>query len=186
MTPIPSLASADIHSCVFLLLTSTFISSSADIQPHLLLTSSLQAVDSIHSVGLYCLALVPHNHLPKTPLGGIHLSETKKRFLEGSLHPVNVLMCPHTCVTNLPKPREVHSDVGPASVIVGNLVQGNRLAAAAGRDIGGLEDETGDPAGGGKKYQFIAEILRWRAGATADHTLFTLLNNRSAENCNCL
>ena len=68
-------------------------------------------------------ALVPHNHLPKTPLGGIHLSETKRRFLEGTLHPVNVLMCPHTCVTNLPKPREVHSDVGPASVIVGNLVQ---------------------------------------------------------------
>ena len=25
----------------------------------------LQAVDSIHQVGLYCLALVPHNHLPK-------------------------------------------------------------------------------------------------------------------------
>ena len=96
----------------------------------------LQAVDSIHNVGLYCLALVPHNHLPKTPLGGIHLSETKKKFLEGCLHPVNVLMCPHTCVTNLPKPREVHSDVGPASVIVGNLVQGNRLAAASGRDIG--------------------------------------------------
>lgn len=42
----------------------------------------------------------------QTPLGGIHLPETKKKFLEGSLHPANVLMCPHTCVTNLPKPRE--------------------------------------------------------------------------------
>ena len=41
---------------------------------------------------------------------------------------------------------------------------------------GGLEDDTGDT--GGKKYQFIAEILRWRATATADHTLFTLLNNK--------
>jgi hypothetical protein len=69
----------------------------------------LQAVDSIHQVGIYCLALVPPNFLPKTPLGGIHLSETKKRFMEGALHPANVLMCPHTCVTNLPKPREVHS-----------------------------------------------------------------------------
>lgn len=69
----------------------------------------LQAVDSIHQVGIYCLALVPPNYLPKTPLGGIHLSETKRRFLEGALHPANVLMCPHTCVTNLPKPREVHS-----------------------------------------------------------------------------
>lgn len=29
----------------------------------------LQAVDSIHQVGIYCLALVPPNHLPKTPLG---------------------------------------------------------------------------------------------------------------------
>lgn len=43
---------------------------------------------------------------------------------------------------------------------------------------GGLEDDTGDT--GGKKYQFIAEILRWRATATADHTLFTLLNNKGA------
>lgn len=69
----------------------------------------LQAVDSIHQVGIYCLALVPPNYLPKTPLGGIHLSESKRRFLEGTLHPANVLMCPHTCVTNLPKPREIHS-----------------------------------------------------------------------------
>uniref|UniRef100_A0A4Y0BJJ9 DMAP1-binding domain-containing protein n=1 Tax=Anopheles funestus TaxID=62324 RepID=A0A4Y0BJJ9_ANOFN len=68
----------------------------------------LQAVDSIHQVGIYCLALVPPNHLPKTPLGGIHLTEARRRFLEGSLHPANVLMCPHTCVTNLPKPREIH------------------------------------------------------------------------------
>lgn len=65
-----------------------------------------QAIDSIHQVGVYCLALVPANILPKTPLGGIHISETKQRFLEGSLHPCNVLMCPHTCVTNLPKPRQ--------------------------------------------------------------------------------
>lgn len=40
--------------------------------------------------------------------GGIHLCEARRRFLEGSLHPANVLMCPHTCVTNLPKPREIH------------------------------------------------------------------------------
>ena len=68
----------------------------------------LQAVDSIHQVGIYCLALVPPNYLPKTPLGGIHLAETQRRFLDGNLHPANVLMCPHTCVTNLPKPREVY------------------------------------------------------------------------------
>ncbi|XP_031349030.1 disco-interacting protein 2 isoform X5 [Photinus pyralis] len=142
----------------------------------------LQAVDSIHQVGIYCLTLVPPNFLPKTPLGGIHLSETKRRFLEGTLHPANVLMCPHTCVTNLPKPREVHqaadcvSDVGPASVIVGNLVQGNRLASAQGRDMG-LHDEESDS---NKRYQFISELLRWRAHSTADHVLFTLLNSKGA------
>ncbi|MEQ2205993.1 Disco-interacting protein 2 B [Xenoophorus captivus] len=66
----------------------------------------LQAIDSIHQVGLYCLALVPANTLPKTPLGGIHISDTKQFFLDGNLHPCNILMCPHTCVTNLPKPRQ--------------------------------------------------------------------------------
>ena len=40
----------------------------------------LQAVDSIHQVGLYCLALVPHNHLPKTPLGKIFFSSLHANF----------------------------------------------------------------------------------------------------------
>lgn len=32
------------------------------------------------------------------------------------------------------------TSVGPASVMVGNLVQGNRLAAAQGRDLGLADD----------------------------------------------
>lgn len=78
----------------------------------------LQAVDSIHQVGIYCLALVPPNHLPKTPLGGIHLCEARRRFLEGSLHPANVLMCPHTCVTNLPKPRSLDQGTFESTVSI--------------------------------------------------------------------
>jgi len=140
----------------------------------------LQAVDSIHSVGIYCLALVPPNQLPKTPLGGIHLAEVKRRFLEGSLHPANVLMCPHTCVTNLPKPREAHPRVGPASVMVGNIVQGNRLAVAQGRELppAGTEDDPSmnDLSDFGRKYQYLSEILKWRATSTPEHDLFTLIN----------
>uniref|UniRef100_A0A672RBK7 Disco interacting A n=1 Tax=Sinocyclocheilus grahami TaxID=75366 RepID=A0A672RBK7_SINGR len=78
----------------------------------------LQAIDSIHQVGVYCLALVPANTLPKAPLGGIHITETKQRFLEGALHPCNVLMCPHTCVTNLPKPRQKQPGTGESCVCV--------------------------------------------------------------------
>ncbi|KAG8183520.1 hypothetical protein JTE90_003870 [Oedothorax gibbosus] len=132
----------------------------------------LQAVDSIHQVGIYCLALVSPNCLPTTPLRGIHLSETKRRFLEGSLHPASVLMCSHTCVTNLPKPRKVHPKVGPASVMVGNMVQGVRLASAQGRDIGAIDDDSNTA----RKYQFISEILKWRVNTTADHVNFTLFN----------
>uniref|UniRef100_A0A9J8AP86 Disco-interacting protein 2 homolog A n=1 Tax=Cyprinus carpio carpio TaxID=630221 RepID=A0A9J8AP86_CYPCA len=123
----------------------------------------LQAIDSIHQAGVYCLALVPANTLPKAPLGGIHISETKQRFLEGALHPCNVLMCPHTCVTNLPKPRQKQPEVGPASMIVGNLVAGKRIAQACGRDVSQLEDNDQD-------------VLQWRAQATPDHPLFLLLN----------
>ncbi|XP_028826109.1 disco-interacting protein 2 homolog C isoform X13 [Denticeps clupeoides] len=135
----------------------------------------LQAIDSIHGVGVFCLALVPANTLPKTPLGGIHLSETKQLFLEGSLHPCNVLMCPHTCVTNLPKPRQKQPEIGPASVMVGNLVSGKRIAQASGRDLGQIEDN--DQA---RKFLFLSEVLQWRAQTTPDHVLFTLLSSRGA------
>ncbi|XP_013771209.1 disco-interacting protein 2 homolog C-like [Pundamilia nyererei] len=113
----------------------------------------LQAIDGIHQVGVYCLALVPSNTLPKTPLGGIHLSETKQLFLEGALHPCNVLMCPHTCVTNLPKPRQKQPEIGPASVMVGNLVSGKRIAQASGRDLGQIEDN--DQA---RKFLFLTNL----------------------------
>uniref|UniRef100_A0A673CZH0 DMAP1-binding domain-containing protein n=1 Tax=Sphaeramia orbicularis TaxID=375764 RepID=A0A673CZH0_9TELE len=134
----------------------------------------LQAIDGIHQVGVYCLALVTSNTLPKTPLGGIHLSETKQLFLEGALHPCNVLMCPHTCVTNLPKPRQKQPGrIGPASVMVGNLVSGKRIAQASGRDLGQIEDN--DQA---RKFLFLSEVLQWRAQSTPDHILYTLLNSR--------
>lgn len=56
---------------------------------------------------LFCISMV-FLLLFVNEIGGIHLCEARRRFLEGSLHPANVLMCPHTCVTNLPKPRELH------------------------------------------------------------------------------
>uniref|UniRef100_A0A3B4CTY5 DMAP1-binding domain-containing protein n=1 Tax=Pygocentrus nattereri TaxID=42514 RepID=A0A3B4CTY5_PYGNA len=133
----------------------------------------LQAIDGIHQVGVYCLALVPSNTLPKTPLGGIHLSETKQLFQEGALHPCNVLMCPHSCVTNLPKPRQKQPGtlfVGPASVMVGNLVAGKRMAQACGRDLSQGEDND--------QFLFLSEVLQWRAQTTPDHILYTLINSR--------
>ena len=66
----------------------------------------LPAIDSVHAVGVYCLCLVTPNGLPKSSNGKVCIHESRNRFLEGSLHPVNVLMCPHTTVTNLPKPRQ--------------------------------------------------------------------------------
>ncbi|KAK6105889.1 AMP-binding enzyme family protein [Brugia pahangi] len=131
----------------------------------------LQAIDSIHQVGIYCLALVPSNQLPKTPLGGIHVSETRQRFIDGVLHPTTLLMCPHTCVINLPKPREQQSDVGPAAMFVGNIVQGVRIAAAKGRQIN-ADDE---------KVTSLMEVLRQRSQTSPDHILFTLMNSRGTE-----
>ncbi|XP_010793918.1 disco-interacting protein 2 homolog C-like [Notothenia coriiceps] len=132
----------------------------------------LQAIDSIHGVGVFCLALVPANTLPKTPLGGIHLSEIKQLYLEGGLHPCNVLMCPHTCVTNLPKPRQKQPEIGPASVMVGTLVSGKRIAQASGRDLGQTDDND--------QFLFLSEVLQWRAQTTPDHILYTLLSSRGA------
>uniref|UniRef100_A0A672RDF2 Disco interacting A n=1 Tax=Sinocyclocheilus grahami TaxID=75366 RepID=A0A672RDF2_SINGR len=127
----------------------------------------LQAIDSIHQVGVYCLALVPANTLPKAPLGGIHITETKQRFLEGALHPCNVLMCPHTCVTNLPKPRQKQPGTGESCVCVCvgwllfllNLANKIYIVCLSGPD-----------------FLYMQDVLQWRAQATPDHPLFLLLN----------
>lgn len=135
----------------------------------------LQAVDCIHHVGIYCLALVHPNQLPKTPLGGIHLSEVRRRFFEGSMHPANVLMCPHSTVNNLPRERQLtHADVGPASIMVGNIVQGVNLAVAKGPTLSFESPDETSP-------HYISEILKWRSMSHSDHNLFTLLNAKSSE-----
>ncbi|XP_078728127.1 disco-interacting protein 2 homolog C-like isoform X9 [Lampetra fluviatilis] len=131
----------------------------------------LQAIDSIHQVGVYCLALVPANTLPKCPLGGVHISESRQRFLEGALHPCNILMCPHTCVTNLPKPRQKQPEVGPASMMVGSLVAGKRIAQACGRELNHSDEHDHT-----KKFNFLTEVLQDRSVTTPDHNLFTLIN----------
>lgn len=134
----------------------------------------LQAVDCIHHVGIYCLALVNSNQLPKTPLGGIHLSEVRRRFLEGTMHPTNVLMCPHSTINNLPKERQLtHADVGPASIMVGNIVQGVNLAVAQGPPLNSDIQE--------ENPHYISDLLKWRSMTSPDHILFTLLNTKSSD-----
>lgn len=44
------------------------------------------------------------------------------------------------CGTSTTASSSADTSVGPASVMVGNLVQGNRLAAAQGRDLGFTDD----------------------------------------------
>ncbi|CEF68538.1 Disco-interacting protein 2 homolog C [Strongyloides ratti] len=136
------------------------------------ITKVLQAVDNIHQVGIYCLALVPANHLPKTPLGGIHVSETRQRFLDCTLHPTTLLMCPHNCVLNLPKPREPQqSEVGPAAMFVGNIVQGVRIAGAQGRELQHSSDDN----------KLLIDILKDLATTSPDHILYTLINSKGIE-----
>ncbi|KAL3076785.1 hypothetical protein niasHS_011522 [Heterodera schachtii] len=131
----------------------------------------LQACESIHQLGIYCLALVPPNHLPKTSLGGIYVTETRRRFLDGCLHPSTLLMCPQNCVLNLPKAREPPAEVGPAAMFVGNIVQGVRIAGAQGKEL---------PSSANECVNF-AEILRYRAQHSPEHVLYSLLNSRGVE-----
>ena len=62
-----------------------------------------------------------------------------------------VLMCPHSCILNLPKPREHHPEreVGPGAILAGTIIQGRRLAEAKGADMT-INDEQ-DAAEQGKK-----------------------------------
>ena len=60
-----------------------------------------------------------------------------------------------------------------AAQLMGDLVTG-RIAEATGPAYNSSYDD-GDGAG---KFQFIAEVLRWRAQTQSDSPLFTLIDNR--------
>uniref|UniRef100_A0A1I8B4H9 AMP-dependent synthetase/ligase domain-containing protein n=1 Tax=Meloidogyne hapla TaxID=6305 RepID=A0A1I8B4H9_MELHA len=135
----------------------------------------LQAIDSVHNqLGIYCICLVLPNQLPKTPLGGIHVTETRQRFIDACLHPTTLLMCPQHCVLNLPRPREQPADVGPAAMFVGNIVQGARIAGAQGMELPSPITEE-------EQCCHLIDILKQRAKHTPDHVLYSLLNSRGIE-----
>ena len=78
----------------------------------------------------------------------------------------------------------VFVEPGPAAAIVGGLLKGQRMAEANGREVAELDD-SGDIS---KKYQFLSEVLKWRANTSPDQNLFTLLNNKNhvAGTMNCM
>jgi len=68
---------------------------------------------------------------------------------------------------------------GPASVLQGQVVTGLRLAEARGRELTPLQDDED----AGKKFQYLSEILKWRAQTTADHVLFSQVGSKVTNIC---
>lgn len=68
-------------------------------------------------------------------------------------------MCPHSCILNLPKPREHHPEreVGPGAILAGTIIQGIRLAEAKGADMTFNDDQ--DTSEQGKKVIHQQSIL---------------------------
>ncbi len=126
----------------------------------------------------------------QTPLGGVHVFVTQQRFASGTLHPSNVLMCPHTCVTNIPQLRESQHhggggsmghggatpSVGPSAMMVGSLVQGARLASAQGREMTVEEADEGS-----RRFQLRSHMPQWLAIATPYNRLYTVMNAKLQE-----
>ncbi|KAF6775605.1 hypothetical protein AHF37_04811 [Paragonimus kellicotti] len=147
----------------------------------------IQAVDSIHQVSIYSLALVQQNSLPRTPFGGINYHAVKRLFSEGQLHPCVLLLCPHSAIQNLPQPRQPRpSLVGPSAIMCGQVVQGVRMAEARGRPIPpctAVPSVGPAPSAPDGRFQLLTEILIWRATHTPDDRLFTVYNPKGQEAC---
>ena len=67
-------------------------------------------------------------------------------------------MCPHSCILNLPKPREHHPEreVGPGAILAGTIIQGMRLAEAKGADVTFNDDQ--DTSESGKRVGYHYKI----------------------------
>jgi len=70
---------------------------------------------------------------------------------------------------------QVNTSPKSGAVLAGSIVQGRRLAEAKGRDI---YDDDSDTA---KKYQYLGDVLRWRATTSPDHVLYTVINSKAQE-----
>ncbi|PIK60976.1 putative disco-interacting protein 2-like C [Apostichopus japonicus] len=162
----------------------------------------LQAIDSIHQLGVYCLCLVNPNSLPKKVgrVVSVWEKESKLYSFVGHLLVASTYQIPNRdswkVVCTPPMSSCVPTPVSltcqapyqtvrcrAASIMMGNLVAA-RGSRAAGRDIG-RPDEDSDAA---KRYQFLSEVLRWRANSTPDHVLFQQLNNKGSvsQSLSCL
>ncbi|CAF4371248.1 unnamed protein product, partial [Adineta steineri] len=89
-------------------------------------------------------------------------------------------------VLNLPKPREHHPEreVGPGAILAGTIIQGMRLAEAKGADMTFNDDQ--DTSDQGKKFQYIDDILRWRAITMSDHILYSVINAKGQESAHII
>ncbi|EDV26945.1 uncharacterized protein TRIADDRAFT_22640 [Trichoplax adhaerens] len=116
----------------------------------------MPCVDKIHDVNIYGFLLVPANTLPTSKDGFVDVYETKQRFFEGMLHPCCVLMCPHSCIPNMPIANK-RARGGITSPII-----------SEGRSLEILENET----------IYLAEYLRVRAAQSPDDVIFTLLSGK--------
>ncbi|VDP77159.1 unnamed protein product [Schistosoma curassoni] len=117
-----------------------------------------------------------------TPFGGINCHSVKRLFSEGHLHPTALLLCPHSAIQNLPQPRQLRpSLVGPSAMMVGQVVQGVRLAEARGRPLGSSPSSNITSGSPDNEFQLLTEILIHRANHTPDDRLFTVYNTKGQE-----
>jgi acyl-CoA synthetase (AMP-forming)/AMP-acid ligase II len=140
------------------------------------------AVESIHGLNLYGIVLVHPNKLPRGSNGVVHVQETKSRFIDGTLHPVNLLMCPHQCITNLPLPKP-HTTVKGAAQLMGDMVTG-RVAETKGQSLSIPFDERD----GGGKFNYIIDVLAWRAQSCPENVLFSMVDSKghTTRSINCI
>jgi acyl-CoA synthetase (AMP-forming)/AMP-acid ligase II len=138
------------------------------------MNSVVPAVESIHGINLYGIVLVSPGGLPKYPDGTIHVHDTKVKFTEGSLHPVNLLMCPYQCINNLPLPKQMPVVTGAAQMI-GDLVTGRAIDPS---HQPSPPSELAEDGTDGQTFEYLADALHWRATNRPDDTLFSQVDSR--------
>ncbi|KAL7672937.1 hypothetical protein ACOME3_007813 [Neoechinorhynchus agilis] len=124
---------------------------------------ALRTLESSHYVCAYCIVLVAPNRIPLDQSGTVDRFMTQNLFLSGRLNPLNVLVCPHLCLADLP----CH-DKSPSS-LTSTLSISNHLSGS----------EESKPA---VSNTFLIDTLINRCQSAPDNVLFTMLNAKCQYN----
>ncbi|PAA75411.1 hypothetical protein BOX15_Mlig027150g1 [Macrostomum lignano] len=138
----------------------------------------LQAMESIHQLSVYCLALVPANSLPRGPHGSVETVTVRDLYSAGRLRPCRVLMCPQAAVAD--QLQLLIDDANNPTSDIDNNSDDSKSVESIEPSVSDRSSTSSSSAGPTLPCLTLTDALRWRASREPDTRLLSVCTDASS------